>query len=117
MIDLKEFYNSVGSDAHEVVNRLGGNADLVKRFIKKFLEDKCFSDLLASLEKDDTQSAFRAVHTLKGVAVNLGIQTLFAKASEVTELLRAGKLEEGKKALPALQEEYFRVRSLAEDLA
>ena len=117
MIDLKEFYNSVGSDADDVVSRLGGSPDLVKRFVKKFLDDKCFSDLLVSLEKGDTQSAFRAVHTLKGVAVNLGMQTLFVKASEVTELLRAGKLEEGKKALPALQEEYFRVRSLVEDLA
>lgn len=116
MIDLKKFYNSVGSDADDVISRLGGNARLAKRFVKRFLDDKCFSDLLLSFEKDDAQSALRAAHTLKGVAANLGMQTLFVKASEVTELLDAGKLEECKKALPALQEEYFRVRSLVEDL-
>ena len=117
MIDLRDFYNSVGSNVDDVVCRLGGNEDFVNRFLKKFSDDNCFSDLLASLEKDDAQSAFRAVHTLKGVAVNLGIQSLFVKASEVTELLRAGKLEDGKKALPGLQEEYFRVRSLIEEVA
>ncbi len=116
MIDLEQFYRSVGSDAKDVVNRLGGSQDLAKRFVKKFSEDTCFADLLASLEKDDTQAAFRAVHTLKGVAVNLGMQTLFMKASEVTELLRAGKLEEAKKAFPALQDEYFRVRNLVAEL-
>ena len=116
MVDLKEFYNNVGSDADDAISRLGGNARLAKRFVKRFLDDKCFSDLLLSLEKDDAQSAFRAAHTLKGVAVNLGMQTLFVKVSEITELLGAGKLEESKKTLPALQEEYFRVRSLVEGL-
>ncbi len=117
MIDLKEFYKSVDADADEVVIRLGGNASLVKRFLRKFLDDKCFSDLLTALEKDDMRSAFRAAHTLKGVAANLGMQTLFVEASEVAELLQDGKLEEGKRAVSALQEEYFRVRSLIENLA
>ena len=116
MISLEQFYSSVGADANEVVSRLGGSADLVRRFVKKFMDDTCFADLLSSLEKNDTQAAFRAVHTLKGVAVNLGMQTLFVKASEVTELLRAGKLEEGKKAVSSLEEEYFRVRKLVQEL-
>lgn len=117
MIDLEDFYRSVGADADEAVIRLGGNAKLAKRFVRKFLDDKCFSDLLAAFEKEDARSAFRAANALKGVTANLGLSTLVSKASEVTELLRKGKLEEGKKAVPALQEEYFRVRSLIEDLA
>ncbi len=116
MIDLTQFYHSVGADADEVISRLGGSEDLVKRFVKKFLDDTCFADLTSSLDKNDTQAAFRAVHTLKGVAVNLGMQSLFVKASEVTELLRAGKLEEGKKALPSLDEEYHRVMGLIKEL-
>lgn len=106
MSNLEEFFSSVESNAGDVINRLGGSEALVKRFLGKFPKDESFSLLEKSLENNDTETAFRAAHTLKGLAANLGIQSLYVKAANVTELLRGGDLEGGKKDFPPLKEEY-----------
>ena len=106
MENLNRFYEKVGGDAKEIVARLGGNTALVKRFLGKFAQDSSFGDLCNALNENDTETAFRSAHTMKGVCANLGLQKLFEKASHITELLRAGNLEDAKVYLPELTEEY-----------
>ena len=112
MHSLDEFYKLVGCEAKTVLDRLGGSEMLVRKFLGKFKDDKSFGELKAALEAGDVETAFRAAHTMKGVCANLGLQSLFDKASQVTEILRPraeGAIEEAKKALPELQKEYTRV--------
>lgn len=116
MENLEEFFTSVGSSADDIINRFGGSDALVKRFLGKFPNDSSFSLLENSLQNSDTETAFRAAHTLKGVCANLGIQTLYENASEVTEYLRGGDLENAKKAFPALSNEYASVLSKLKEL-
>lgn len=111
-MDLKEFYVLVGGNADEMVARLGGSEDLVKRFVKKFAEDKTFGSLVDALSKDDVDVAFRAAHTIKGVAANLGLEHLYAKAVTVTELLRSRNIAEAKNAMPSLDDEYQKTLAL-----
>jgi histidine phosphotransfer protein HptB len=106
MNNLEQFYDAVGANADEVIGRLGGDPALVMRFLARFQDDDSFSTLCTALDGGDAETAFRAAHTIKGVCANLGLQTLFSKASEMTELLRAGKVEDAKGALPALEAEY-----------
>ena len=106
MEQLKEFYRLAGSNYDETVRRFNGNPDMVKRFVLKFLCDESFSKLKAFLEKGDAEEAFRNAHTLKGICANLGFTRLYARASEVTELLRSGKADEAKANFPRLEEEY-----------
>ena len=113
---LEQFYSSVEADAGEIIARLGGMPQLVERFLGKFLSDESFGRLCAALDAGETKNAFREAHTLKGVCANLGIQSLYVKASAVTELLRAEKLDEAKQALPELAAEYKRVVELMNDL-
>ncbi len=105
---LEQFYASVGSNAATIISRLGGSSALVERFLGKFPSDGSMQALRTALDSGETQVAFRAAHTMKGLCANLGLQTLFEKASAVTELLRAGSLEEARTALPELEEEYKR---------
>ncbi len=109
MDNLELFYTSVGGNAAEIIARLGGKPELVKRFLMKFKEDDSYSKLCAALNNGDTESAFRAAHTLKGICANLGLQRLFEQSSTVTEFLRSGDSEKAKDALPALKREYERV--------
>ena len=106
---LEQFYASVGSDAGEVVRRLGGAPELVEHFLTKFRDDSSFSELHKALDKGETETAFRAAHTLKGICANLGLGRLFEQASSVTELLRSGDLNGAKKAFPLLASEYEHV--------
>ena len=80
MSNLEQFYTEVGSSAATIISRLGGSEALVLRFLAKLPSDPSFELLRDTLEKGDTDTAFRAAHTLKGVCANLGVETLFQKA-------------------------------------
>ena len=116
MFTLEDFFKAVDSNADDVIRRLGGSPALVVRFLSKFHDDGSFQDLSDALEKNDTETAFRAAHTLKGTSVNLGIQSLSQQASNVTEMLRAGNINEAKSAFPSLQQEYKRVLEALDNL-
>ena len=116
MINLEQFYACVEGDADEVVSRLGGSESMVRRFLKKFLDDESFALLSNSLDSGDTQAAFRGAHSLKGVAASLGLNKLFTCSYKITELLRSGKLEEGKAAFPELKKIYNETCDLIKEL-
>lgn len=109
MNSLEQFYKAAGSDAVEVVSRLGGSPALVMRFLMKFPTDGSFHQLCTALENGEAEIAFRAAHTLKGTCANLGLQRLYTQASAMTELLRGGAMDEAKAALPTLEQEYLQV--------
>lgn len=69
--------------------RLGGEP-MASRFIRRFASDGSYDALTAALRAGQGQEAFRAAHTLKGVAANLGLERLCAAASALTEALRSG---------------------------
>lgn len=56
------------------------------------------------MNEGDYESAFRAAHTLKGVALNLGLGRLAKSSSELTEALRAGRENEAVQPLFLLLE-------------
>lgn len=87
MIQLSDFYISVGGSYEAVLNRLQSE-QMIKRFLLKFSKDKTYNELKQAFADKDTQSAFLAAHTLKGTAANLGLDSLSASASVLTESLR-----------------------------
>ena len=89
---VKECYEQMGSDYESVLGRMGSEA-MIKRFALKFLQDPSFNNLKENLEKNDGEEAFRAAHTLKGICLNLGFSQLTEDVVNITEILRAGKLE------------------------
>ncbi|MDE6434947.1 MAG: Hpt domain-containing protein [Lachnospiraceae bacterium] len=97
---------AAGVDIDGASERFMGNMALLERFLKKFLEDKHFDELMEAFDAEDTEKAFQAAHTLKGVCGNLSLTTLFHITSDVTEHLRAGDMDLAKEKLPGMQEEY-----------
>lgn len=90
-MELKAFYAAVGGDDRQVLNRLPSE-DMLRRFLHKFSKDPSHAELLSALAAQDFAAAFRAAHTLKGTAANLGLDDLSAAASELTEALRGAQL-------------------------
>lgn len=82
-----EFYTVIGGNYDEVLGRLQ-HEELVRRFVKRFLTDRTHENLVAARNNNDVASAFRAAHTLKGVAATLGFDGLTTTASALTEKLR-----------------------------
>lgn len=85
---LDEMYKKLGGDYNEVRLRIPSEA-LIRRFAVKFLTDTTFQDLTSAVEAKDWEKAFRAAHTMKGVALNLGFGALCRTSSELTEALRS----------------------------
>lgn len=109
MDELKEIYEIAGSDPKEVIVRYGGNEEMLRRFLCLFAQDSSFSELQAALAAGNTEEAFCAVHTLKGICANLGFARLYEKSSEMTELLRRGELDNAAPLFTGLEDEYAKV--------
>lgn len=96
----------LGVDRETAVNRFGGRADLYDKFLYKFLEDPTFGELRAAVAAGDAKQGFLAAHTLKGVAGNLSMDTLFRMLHDVVEDLRAGSCAVAAEQMPALEAHY-----------
>lgn len=84
---ITEFYEITGSNYADVKQRLMRD-ELITKFVKKFIDDNSYQQLCEGHTLGDIELAYRAVHTLKGVAGTLGFSKLQAAASELTEQLR-----------------------------
>lgn len=106
-MNINECYQAMGADYEEVFWRLR-NEKLIAKFVLKFPDDPSFSQLKNSLAEKNTKEAFRAAHTLKGVAQNLGFTPLYETAAAITEVLRTGNLPDGESMMNAVTKEYER---------
>ena len=87
-----EFYDYVGGDYDDVKYR--------------FMKD----ELNAAVAAGNSEGAFRAVHTLKGVALNLGLSSLANACSAMTEAIRGRSEMCSPELYEAVRAEYARVR-------
>ena len=84
---IEQCYAQMGGSFAEVSARLPSTR-LIEKFVRKFPEDPSYAQLKQALAGNCLTDAFRAAHTLKGVAANLSFEPLRQSASDITELLR-----------------------------
>ncbi len=84
---IAQCYQQLGGDYSQALSRLSSPA-LVERFVGMFLKDSSFDELCAAVRAGQTEAAFRAAHTLKGVSANLSFDRLHHSSSDLVELLR-----------------------------
>ena len=83
----KEFYDIVGGDYKEALGRIQSD-ELIVKFLMMLPSDKNIEKLDAAMKNCDSETVFRAVHTLKGIALNLSLISLANACSKMAELLR-----------------------------
>ena len=105
---LKECYDALGGNYEDTVRRLY-NEKLVEKFLFK-LEDPSFENLKKALEEEDLEAAFRAAHTLKGVAQNMGFDNLAESSSVLTEALRSRKVMPDAEQVEEVCKDYNKIR-------
>ena len=72
--------------------------------------------LLLTLAARDAKAAFRAVHTLKGVAQNLGFDRLYAASLPLTEALREDKPLEDRSLFDNVETAHQEILNAIEEL-
>lgn len=86
-MNTQEVYNQLHGSYTDAKSRLMTDK-LIEKFLLKFLNDPTYQQLIDAAEAGNIEESFRAAHTLKGVAANLGFTELQQSASALTEQLR-----------------------------
>lgn len=86
--EAKEKLIACGVDYEGALARFMNNEELYVRFLKKFLADPNYELLTKSMEENDPEAALKSSHTLKGVAGNLSMTSLFKLTEEMVTDLR-----------------------------
>lgn len=88
-MNVEELYGAIGGDYGEALKRLP-SADLVARFVVKFLDDSSCANIVSSWRAGDESATFEAAHMAKGVCANLSLTKLADLSSAICEALRPG---------------------------
>lgn len=102
---LRELYREVGGNYQSILERLR-KEERIKKFVLLFLKDNSYQTYIQKIKEGEKEEAFRAIHTLKGVCMNLSFDELYEFANEATELLRVGDLQKATEKLPDLEKCY-----------
>lgn len=86
-MSLETFYEAVGGDLEDVRGRLLSD-ERIEKFVKIFLADTTYSQLLESHDAGDKQTEFRAAHTLKGTSADMGLTRIQKPAHDLADALR-----------------------------
>lgn len=88
-MSIQELYDVLEGDYQGTMGRLM-KEDRIKKYLGKFIDAGDYQELLTNIAAENWQEAFRNIHTIKGVALNLGLSKLAGVASTLTESLRSG---------------------------
>ncbi len=117
-MNIGDFFSLVGGDYSEVSARLVSEK-LILKYVKRFVDDAEYDNLISAIQKADVKEAFRAAHTLKGNCATLGLCNISRDASVITEILRNADeidYEKIENALTSLKESYESTINAIKDL-
>ena len=112
---LEEFFRCTGGSYEDAKARFQSDERII-RFLRMLPGDDSMDNLTAAVEANDPQTAFRAAHTLKGVALNLGLTALAEQSSAMTEALRGKDVMPEPAMYESVLREYRRARAALDEL-
>lgn len=107
--EAKKKLEDGGVNVEEAMQRFMNNDKLLERFLKKFVSDESYGNLVKAMEEKDCDKAFTEAHTLKGVTGNLALSRLHSVISEQTDYLRGKDFETAAAMMPQVKALYEEV--------
>lgn len=86
---LIEFYDAVGGSYDETMARLLTETRILK-YLNKFCETDYSPEMVAAFREERYEDAFASAHTIKGVCLNLGLDSLGHEAGVLCDMVRNG---------------------------
>lgn len=86
---VKECYEFFGGDYADAMSRLAKDERIAK-YLRKLPDSRDFDEMNTNLAAGNWEDAFRNVHNLKGVSLNLGLTPLAEASSALCETVRHG---------------------------
>ncbi|HBU11741.1 MAG TPA: histidine kinase [Clostridiales bacterium] len=95
----KENLAKAGVDVEDGIARVLGNEELYEKLLGKFLKNESLQAAKTEIGRGDLGSARKHLHTLKGLAANLGMERLRAESAEAESALKNGREPENMESL------------------
>jgi HPt (histidine-containing phosphotransfer) domain-containing protein len=105
IMTVKECYSQMGGDYNNVLSRFYDEA-MIKRLLGRFIDHTSFRALEQAMTEGDTQAAFNAAHTLRGVCQSLSFTQLCGTLDSITEALRGGNIAAAAADMDKAKREY-----------
>lgn len=105
-IQKRALLKNAGIDTETAIARFAGNEQLYEKFLNKFISDDNFNIALQAFQNKDWNEMHGAIHTLKGVSGNLGMDTLYHSCTQTLQLLRNEEMEKLESSFLAVQNAY-----------
>ena len=102
--DLLTELAALGCDTEGAMERTLGDLNFYTDCLNRFLDDGAMAALGEGIAAGDARRAFEQAHSVKGVAGMLGLTPMYARASALTETLRAGVMTGAAEDFAALTE-------------
>ena len=91
--ELLDKLEDMGAEVDDVLDRLMGDEELYMEYLKKLPDNENIVKLKEAVANKDAEQASMEVHTLKGVALNLGILPLVDVCMDMLLDFRGGEPE------------------------
>ena len=111
---IKECYDKMGADYENIYSRIG-DAGLIEYLVLKFTKDTNMEKLVDALARQDYEAGFMAVHTLKGVVLNLGLTQLEPAVVALTDEMRGGRAPQSQDLVESVKDIYARTLLILEE--
>ena len=103
----------LGLHVQEALDRFMGNEPLFLSFVRQLPEKLAFTRIRESLEREDEESFYMDVHSLKGLAGNLSIVPINDCAQAILAEFRTSKFKNKKKLSELIREAETESEALA----
>lgn len=113
IMTLEQCYAQMNADYEDTIRRIP-NKKLIQKILLKFPKDESYRDLCSAMEEKRMRDAFTAVHTMKGICLNLGLRKLSRAAVNLTEALRNDPTEKVPELFTELKSVYGDTMSVIE---
>lgn len=104
--DLFDILEEKGCEPRSAIGRMMDNEEFYLRYLVQIPNNENYDSFLKHIESGDCTLAERAIHSMKGMALNLGLLPVSDIAVDIISDLRAGELESAKSKIPEFAQVY-----------
>lgn len=83
-----------GINVNEGLIRFNNDADLYEEFLSTFISDTNYDNMITAINNKDIKASFFYAHSLKGLAGNLSLASLFDSLIPLVESLRSESFDD-----------------------
>lgn len=106
MNELFEKLEDMGAEVEDTLDRLADDEEMYLEYLKKFPENQNILELRKAVDAGDSEKAMREVHTLKGIALNLGLLPFVDVCMDMLLDFREGKTESAMEQIEDVEEAF-----------